>query len=222
MAASRKPPRTPVPRPRSPLQLVASAFHESGHAVAAVRLDSWKGIGVVTIDPRIAEGQHGMVLRRSRIPDVFDAEKLTASIRRNVRLEMTIGLAGPFAETHLRAAVGAMRGRRARVATAESSDSLHVIGLADLLHPSDDLKRHNEIARATQRANTLVLKNWEPIQQVAVLLLIRGTLTGSEVLQGTIPRSWMMFSPDEFKAAISRPVLHMLDAAARWSARKRP
>jgi hypothetical protein len=31
-----------------------------------------------------------------------------------------------------------------------------------------------------------VLKNWEPIQQVAVLLLIRGTLSGSEVLQGTI------------------------------------
>jgi hypothetical protein len=29
------------------------------------------------------------------------------------------------------------------VAAAESSDSPYIIGLADLLHPDDDLKRHN-------------------------------------------------------------------------------
>lgn len=202
---------------RSPLQLVASAFHEAGHAVAAVRLDTWKGIGIASIDPRVTDGQHGMVWRRSLIPDVLDVEKLTPAMRRKVRTEMTIFLGGPFAETHLRGAVGVMRGRRARVATAESTDSLHVIGLADLLHPSDDLKRHAEVARATQRANALVLSNWEQVQRVAVLLLVRGSLTGAEVFEGTIPGRWNSFTDDEFGAAITRPMFHMLEAASRWT-----
>lgn len=107
-----------------------------------------------------------------------------------------------------------MRGRRARAATAESSDSLNAIGLANLPHPTDDLKRHAEVAGATQRTNTLVLKNSEQIQQVALLLLIRGSSIGAEVFEGTIPGRWNTFS-DEL-ALITRPMLDMLHAASRW------
>lgn len=178
--------------PRKPSkQLIATAYHEAGHAVAAHFLEL--PLRRATIVPNEEEGTAGHVLYRplpQRLREALAYGRPTPAQRVRAENQVISAFAGPIAERRY-------YGRRNLVGA--SSDYQQIADFLFALSASDD----EVTAYANwleQRAISLIETRWRAVEAVATALLERQTLSGSEV-QGVIYAHFKAALPDRAVSA---------------------
>jgi hypothetical protein len=153
-------------------ELISTAYHEAGHAVAAHMLDI--PLRHATVVPNHEEGSLGHVLYGRLSPKMIEALQsggLTPGMRAKIENIVIATFAGGIAEHRY-------RGRRNLVGTTHDR---HMI--IDFLEPiSGNIPELEAYALwLEQRAINLVARFWDVVEVVAAALLERHTLTGAQI-----------------------------------------
>lgn len=171
------------------------AYHEAGHAVAALRL----GVPVrhVTIDPENDDG--GIVLGHVRFRS---GDKDPPSLGHRL---LVISLAGPAAQRRY--------APRSPVRVNGASDFAHAQRESELCS-SDPMAARSLHHWGEREARHLVAREWWLVERIADILIRRRTISGDELQEALAPieaaresvaedyRRYFLKSPDQVQAAV--------------------
>jgi hypothetical protein len=151
-------------------QIERTAYHEAGHAVAAIA--ERRGIKTVSIEPT-AEYMGRVQMVKADLPDdlgVGHGGPVSPRTELWVGRELRIDLAGPLAERRF---VG--RYNRA----GAGGDHANVVNLGSCLHHGETLDRYIAYMRERTRAFIEHPLQWVRVEAIAEELLARRTITGT-------------------------------------------
>jgi len=149
-----------------------AAYHEAGHAVAAMKIKGLKAVGAITIDEiKHEQSNHGGFHNKSLLRDVHPASP-SLRARSRVEKEIMVAMAGGLAQ-----------GRKfgpAGVRDHSRSDMEYAVELA--LYSNDDKPEAKVFLESLSiRAESLVESSWPMIEALAAELLKRRRMTGKEL-----------------------------------------
>lgn len=146
----------------------ATAYHEAGHAVAALILNAIPT--KVTIEP--GQDYQGMVERRSFAGKLDEYGKPNARERLLIEKDVIILLAGEIAQRQYHArSVRSSHGRGDRVAA--------LYFLEHVTHDPEALTHYSRFL--ARRATLLIKRHWYQVEALAQALLVEGTINGKRV-----------------------------------------
>ncbi|QKC81546.1 hypothetical protein EB232_07700 [Mesorhizobium sp. NZP2077] len=163
-----------LPVPARSKGRIATAYHEAGHAVAALTYGGH--VRIVTIDP--AHGATGSVAYDSPMRRLRPDLRITPAGRMKIEAAIIIALAGEIAQRrHRPSSIRTWHGGSDRELAADLA--LRIAGSGD---SATALLKWLEV-----RAKDLVNNYWPSIERLAAALLDRSTLRDGEIVAAIMP-----------------------------------
>lgn len=150
-----------------------AAYHEAGHAVAAMKIKGLRAVGAITIDEiKHEQSNHGGFHNRNLLRDIHPASpSLRARIR--VEKEIMVALAGGLAEGR--------RNESRHLDEHSSSDQDYAAKLALYANNVDESAGEAFLRWLVIRADIIVESYWPTVEALAQELLKRRRMTGKEL-----------------------------------------
>jgi ATP-dependent Zn protease len=156
-------------------ETILTAFHEAGHAFAAVEMGLGACIKQVRIEGRGVRARYGMMeyFHRRHRPARFDFSRPEWA-----NLELVVCMAGPMAEAFRRSGI-----ENVELNSDWDQDSADFHGMrnyAEIVGSAIDKGRDDVLLEAAHFTHELLRDGWATVEAIAAALL-EGDLTGFEV-----------------------------------------